>query len=364
MSDLNDSLDGEKPVDNEDAAGIEPTADEVAGQEAAGPEGSVTAEADAEDADLFDEPADEAPVAPDFPAVPADGTAVSPAVPSADEKPLARQSVKLPVFIAVAVACLAVGLAVGHFAFGPKSISLSGKTSLTSDEIDTTVASYTYNGKTTEISARDVITQSSTLESAANDDGTYSVPTATDIVTYARTKVVCDAGEAQGITVSDDEVNEYAEQKFSTSDFSTIATTYSIDEDVAKSMIKDSCLMTKMREQAVTTELPTQPTAPTAPSDDATDTPTAEYASYIIELAGDEWDSENNTWARTDGDYYAALSTYEISNDSATYAAAQAAYYVAYSAYSTAYSQTSTEWSEYCNTILSNASLTLAGMNV
>lgn len=360
MSDLNDSLDGEKPVDDEaaaeQAAQAEPEVDDAA----------VAADAGFDASDFGDEDDDssDGPASPDFPTASADATAVSPVVPDAKEKPLAKQSVKLPVFIAVAVACLVVGLVIGHFAFGPKSISLSGKTSLTSNELDSTVATYTYNGKTTDISARDVITQSSTLDSAANDDGTYSVPTATDIVSYARTKVVCDAGEAQGITVSDDEVNEYAEEKFSTSDFSTIATTYSIDEDVAKSMIKDSCLMTKMREQAVTTELPAQPTAPTAPSDDATDTPTADYASYIINLAGDEWDSENNTWARTDGDYYAALSTYEISNDSATYAAAQAAYYVAYSAYSTAYSQTTTEWTEYCNTILSNVSITLAGMNV
>ncbi len=346
MSDLNDSLDGEKTVDDEAAANLDPTADEAVAAEPA--EATHAAEPAAD-------PDTDAPV---------DRTAAAPAVPAADEKPLAQQSVKLPVFIAVAVACLVVGLVVGHFAFGAKTLSLSGKTSLSSDDLDLAVASYTYNGSTTQITARDVITQSSTLEAAASDDGTYSVPTATDIISYARTRVVVAAGEAQGITVSDDETNEYAEEKFGTSDYSTISSNYSIDEDMAKSMIKDSCLMTKMREQAVSTELPSQPTAPTAPSDDATDTPTAEYASYIIALAGDEWDSENNTWARTDGDYYAALSTYEISNDSATYAAAQAAYYVAYSAYSTAYSQTSTEWSEYCNSILANASITLAGLNV
>lgn len=298
---------------------------------------------------------------------PAEPTAVvdAPVRPAVvDEKPAAKQSVKLPVFIVVTVAALAVGLAVGAFAFGAKAPSLGGKTALTSDQVDTVVATYTYNGTTTDVTARDVLTQSSTLDAAADSDGNYSVPTATDILSYARTKVVVAAGEAQGISVSDDEINQYAEDKFNTSDFSTLASTYSIDEDVAKQMIKDSCLMAKLREQAVTTELPEQPTAPTAPSDDATDTPTAEYASYIINLAGDEWDSENNTWARTDGDYYNALSTYEISNDSATYAAAQAAYYVAYSAYSTAYSQTTTEWTEYCNNILANCSITLAGMNV
>ncbi|WP_322155923.1 hypothetical protein [Paratractidigestivibacter sp.] len=291
-------------------------------------------------------------------------TAVVDATDAGDEKPTAQQTVKLPVFIGVAVAALVIGLVVGAFAFGAKSVSLGGKTVLTSDQIDTVVATYSYNGKSYQITARDVLTQSGTLESVANDDGTYDVPAATDIVTYARTAAVVTAAENMGITASDDEVSSYAEEKFGSSDFSTIASTYSVDEDVAKEMIMDSCVMSKLRDEKVDVDLPDQPVAPTEPAEDATDTPTAEYASYIIGLAGDEWDSANNTWARTDGDYYAALSTYDITNDSATYAAAQAAYYVAYSDYSTAYSESTTAWSEYCNSILSNVSLSLGGLNV
>ena len=387
MSDMNDTFDGQEPEglaadaaeQAEDAAAevseqVEETAAEVTEQAqetvadaADGFDQLQNAEdyiAEAEDAAAVEDAAADAEPAQ---AAPADGpvaaTLVSGAADGA-EKPIAKQTVKLPVFIGVAVAALVVGLVIGAFAFGAKSVSLSGKTALTSDEIDTTIATYTYNGKTTNITARDIITQSGTLDSSANDDGTFDVPVATDIISYARTQVVVAAGEASGITVSDDEVSEYAEDKFSTSDFSTIASTYSVDEDVAKEMIRESALMSKMREKAVTTQLPEQPTAPTSPASDATDTPTAEYASYIIALAGDEWDSANNTWARTDGDYYAALSTYSISNDSATYAAAQAAYYVAYSAYSTAYSSQTTEWSDYCNSILSNATINIGSLSV
>jgi hypothetical protein len=114
----------------------------------------------------------------------------------------------------------------------------------------------------------------------------------------------------------------------------------------------------------VTTTVPDQPTAPTAPSDGNEDTTSADYAQYIINLAGDEWDSENNTWARTDGSYYSALSTYSISNDSASYAAAEQAYYVAYSNYSTAASQASSEWTTYVNTLLSKTSIQISSMTV
>ena len=122
--------------------------------------------------------------------------------------------------------------------------------------------------------------------------------------------------------------------------------------------------MKKLRDSVVTTTVPTAPTAPTAPSDGNSDTASAEYAQYIIALAGDEWDSTNNTWASTDGTYYAALSSYAISNDSATYSAAEAAYYVAYSAYSTASSSVSTEWTNYVNTLLSNATIQIGSLAV
>ena len=278
--------------------------------------------------------------------------------------PFSKKTVGLPVFIACVVAAVVVGVLAGHFLLGSRSVALNGTTSLTSDQLDSAIATYTYNGTSTDVTAREVLAQSGDVESQADSDGNYSVPTATDVVSYVRNQIVLKAAEAQGVTVTDEEVDAYAQSVFGTSDYSTLATQYSMDEDALKQTISDSAVMSKLRETVTTTELPDSPTAPTAPSSDATDTPTAEYASYIIGLAGDEWDSENNTWASTDGDYYSALSTYEISNDSATYAAAQAAYYVAQSKYSTAASQVKSEFNTYCNLLLSRSTLQLGGLNI
>ena len=226
------------------------------------------------------------------------------------------------------------------------------------------IAEYTYNGKTEKVTARQVISQNGSVESSANSDGSYNVPAATDVVSYARNQIVLSAADAQGITVSDEDVDSYANSMFGTSDYSTIASQYNIDEDTAKETIKQSAVMSKLRDSVVTTTLPEQPTAPTAPADGAEDTPTADYAQYIIGLAGDEWDADNNTWKSSDGDYAKTLASYEITNDSATYAAAQAAYYVAQSKYSTASSQMSSEWTAYCNELLSSASIQIGSLAV
>ena len=98
------------------------------------------------------------------------------------------------------------------------------------------------------------------------------------------------------------------------------------------------------------------------PEEGAEDEPTADYAQYVIDLLGDEWDSDANDWARTDGTYYATLSGYEISNDAATYAAASAAYSVASSAYQDVTTQVQEEWSAYTDSLLSRATIQLGSL--
>ena len=140
-------------------------------------------------------------------------------------------------------------------------------------------------------------------------------------------------------------------------DLATIAELYGIDEQSVYDTFAQSVVVSKLRDSVCETELPEQPAEPAEPEEGAEDTPTADYASYIIALLGDEWDSEAGTWARTDGDYYATLSTYEITNDAATYAAAEAAYNVAYSAYSDASTQLTEEWTTYTGNLLSHATI-------
>ena len=144
---------------------------------------------------------------------------------------------------------------------------------------------------------------------------------------------------------------------FKTTDVSQIASAYKLSEDVAKKLINDAVIMKKYRDSVLTTTLPDAPQAPTAPEDGNSETTSQEYAQYIIGLAGDEWDAKNNTWASQDGDYYKQLSAYSISNDSASYAAAQTAYQVAMSKYSAVASKASQEWSQKINEILGKASI-------
>lgn len=263
----------------------------------------------------------------------------------------------------VGVVCLLVGCLVGGFVgyrfVGGATAPLSGKTTLSEGQLDTVLGTYTYKGEKHEVTAREAILETTTLDAAKNDDGTYNVPSVDNVLSIARNGIVAQDAADRGVTVSDDEVASYAQSTIGSSDYATIASTYGMDEDQVKSLMTSSATMKKLHDQIVTVSVPSVPDAPSSPASGQESTPTAEYASYIINLVGDEWDSNANTWARTDGQYYAALSSYTISNDSATYDAAQAAYYVAYSNYSSANSEATSQWTNYVNGLLSNATISL-----
>lgn len=264
------------------------------------------------------------------------------------------------IFIGVgAVVLFALGIVIGRFLLGGGGAtgSLNGRTTLSEGELNTPIASYTYNGQTKEVTAREVIENTSGLDAAKQSDGTYAVPAADKIIGYVRNALVVAEAQSQGITVTDDEVNNYMQTNFKTTDVSQVASAYKLSEDVAKKLIHDAVIMKKYRDKVLSTKLPDAPQAPTAPEDGNSETTSQEYAQYIISLAGSEWDANNNTWASQDGDYYKQLSAYSISKDSASYAAAQTAYQVAMSKYSAVASKASQEWSQKINEILGKASI-------
>ena len=264
------------------------------------------------------------------------------------------------IFIGVgAVVLFVLGIVIGRFLLGGGGAtgSLNGRTTLSEGELNTPIASYTYNGQTKEVTAREVIENTSGLDAAKQSDGTYAVPAADKIIGYVRNALVVAEAQSQGISVSDQEVSDYMQTNFKTTDVSQVASAYKLSEDVAKKLINDAVIMKKYRDKVLTTKLPDAPQAPTAPEDGNSETTSQEYAQYIIGLAGDEWDATNNTWASQDGDYYKQLSAYSISNDSASYAAAQTAYQVAMSKYSAVASKASQEWSQKINEILGKASI-------
>lgn len=283
----------------------------------------------------------------------------------AGEKNLAQgtacRGLATPAWVAIAVAALVVGVLAGHFLLGGAgTVSLAGRTTLGPGELDSTIATYTDNGATTAVTAREVLEEvQGSAELTANDDGTYDVPSASDVLSYVQNEVILADAEARGLTASDEEVDDFVTGTIGATDLAQVATNYGITEDAARSMVEDAVVMSKLQDEVVTTELPAYPTAPTEPEEGKEDEATSEYADYVIGLLGDEWDAEANDWARTDGSYYATLSGYDISNDAATYAAASAAYSVAASAYQEASTQLNEEWTAYTSSVLSKVSIQL-----
>ena len=268
-------------------------------------------------------------------------------------------SLKLPLVIVIGVAALVCGLLLGRFVLSGLTFgnSVAGKTTIAESDLDSAIATYTYGGQTYSITAREAIEVSSSVDSAKQDDGTYTMPSADSVLSVARNDILAKEVDAKGITVSDDDVDSYAQSYLGSNDYSTIASEYSMSEDQVKAILKRSCGVKKLYDTIVTTSTATAPTEPTAPADGQEDVATADYGAYIIGLLGDEWDSTNNTWARTDGPYYAALSSETFSADSATYSQAETAYYVAYQQYSESSSTSSSQWTSYVNGLLSNASI-------
>lgn len=104
------------------------------------------------------------------------------------------------------------------------------------------------------------------------------------------------------------------------------------------------------------------PTAPTEPSDGNEETASKDYADYIINLAGDEWDSEKGTWKDAGGTYAKAFADDAFTADSATYKQAMTAYYTAYQQYSSQASSASSKWTEYANGLYAKANISIYGL--
>lgn len=269
--------------------------------------------------------------------------------------------------IAIAVVLIIVagigGYFIGNGGFAGKG---PGASAVEESQLDTVLARWSYNGKTTDLTVREAIESQYSLDNAKDDDGKYAVPTAEVVVAYIRNQILLADAESRGITVDDDEMSAFAEDQLGTSDYSTIASQYGVSEDQAKQVVKENATLKKLTEEVVP-DAPTDsvPEAPTEPEDGNTETASKDYADYIINLAGDEWDAEKGTWASEDGDYHSALSSSTtFSKDSATYADAQTAYYVAYQQYAQKSQKASTAWRAYVNNLYASADVSLYGLYI
>lgn len=287
--------------------------------------------------------------------------ASEPALPASAAK---TASYGLPVLIAAAVGCLALGLVLGRFVLGggAGSGAASGKTVITEAELDNAYANYTYQGKSSTVTFREVIEMNGSLEASADADGNYKIPAAENALNAARTAILNKEIESRGIEVTEEEVTAYAEQSLGTSDFDAIASTYGMEPDAVKELVEENCRLTKLREEIIDGDVPAMPEAPATAEEGKEEEATKAYAEYILTLVGDQWDSKKGAWADESSSYATALADYNFDGKTASYNAAQAAYYVAYQEYTTKSQEIATQWTDFLNGLLSNASIEINSM--
>lgn len=308
----------------------------------------------------------EAPATPEGGPTPAaaSGADASTLAPAAVyQAPQARHGsrVPTPVWLVLLVAAAIAGGYVGHVLLREplKVGELTARTTITEAQLDDVVATYRYRDEVHQVTAREAIAQASSLDAVRTAEGSYAMPSAESVLSAVRTSVLMREVEARGITVSDEELVAYASETFGTDDIVGLAATFTMDEQTVRDRLRESAAIAKLREEVVT---PPQdaPAEPTAPKDGKLETASADYATYVIELAGDEWDAERGSWASYDGPYASALKDYDVRPDKATFAAAQTAYNVAYQLHTSSVTEANTQWTEFVNGLLCEVSLGLS----
>lgn len=277
----------------------------------------------------------------------------------ADDHASKHKKTMIAAFVVAIVIAAVVGFFIGNGGFGGKGV---GSATLTEDQLDSTVASYSYNGKKSDITAREAIESQYSLDTVKDSDGNYTAPSADVILSYVRNKILLDAAEDEGITVSSKEMKKYAEDSIGTSDYDTMAKQYGVSKDQAKQIVRQSATLQKLYKKKVGDASASMPTAPTEPSDGNEDTASKDYADYIINLAGDEWDSSKGTWKDENSTYAKAFANDAFTADSATYKQAMTAYYTAYQQYSSQASSASSKWTEYANGLYAKANISIYGL--
>lgn len=265
-------------------------------------------------------------------------------------------------FIAGALAAVIVAGVSGYFlgsgGFGSKGVSAPV---FAESELDATVATWKFKGASHKISAREAIESQYSLDSVKDEDGNYPAPSADAVLSYVRNRILLEEASKQGIELSDEDLSSSAEASLGTSDFSAIADQYGVSEDQAKQIVREQGTIQKLY-QSVMDDAPAMPKAPAEPESGDENEAKAEYAAYIIDLAGKEWDAEAGTWAKLDGAYATALAGEEITPEAATYAQAQKAYAVAYQQYMLESQGANAKWTSYVNELFGEADVELFGL--
>lgn len=271
--------------------------------------------------------------------------------------------VVLIVLLALVLGCVGGILLYPRLPFGQPAMLVSGQVTVGDQDLDRTLGTYEQHGRTVSVSVREAIESTMSLDAARNSDGTYTLPSVDTVLALARNRLLVQEAESRGLVATDEDALAYARDMLGTDDTVMIAANYGMEVPQAQEQLRQAATLRKLRDAMVTTApLPVPAPLPAAPAPEVEHEPTAEYAQYVLSLAGTEWNAAENTWAAEGGPYQERLRDYTISNDAATYAAAQAAYEVANQQYALNQQQLSAEWTAFVNSVLSDVHVELGSL--
>lgn len=260
------------------------------------------------------------------------------------------------------VVALCLGLLIGGTVGSSKigGVTNLGATSFSSDKENLVIARYTYKGLQT-ISLKDMIDAGGMTQ---NDDGDYNMPSAENVISVIRMKILESEAKNSGVSITDEDVTQYVKDYLGMESIKDVAEAYGYGEDQLKTLLSETVLQNKFQEK-IAGKRPEIPNAPTAPAEDAdANEGTEEYAKLIQEIVGDEWDTKANDgkggWTTKDSDYAKAAAEFDITNKSATYDAAAAVYQVAYNKYTADLTEFNQKINEYNNNLLKDVTITIA----
>lgn len=249
--------------------------------------------------------------------------------------------------VVTGIVCIFAGLLVGFYLLG-SGFAMTGKTSIPESELDQPVGLYIINGVPNFITAREVLDSGNGLSKSLLEDGTYTYPTAEEVLAAVRTAVLNGEVTARGITISADDMKEYAQKQLGTSDYSFIANRYGLDEASVQTFVRQAVGINKLRQEITGVADQVAPIAPEEGLD------AASYKQYILDLLGSNWDTQNNTWANEDNSYYTALGESAFNPDLATFEQASTAYSIASEKYQEDSAQAANTWNDFVNDALKN----------
>lgn len=258
---------------------------------------------------------------------------------------------------AIAGVCgIALGFVIGHFAVAPATgnVNKIGSTTTDQNNFNQVVCTYTTNGGTKTITMEDAVNY---MGGTTNAEGNYNVPSAEAILSLARNQIIEDVAKDSGITVTDDEMEDYAKKTYSVNSIKEMADTFGYEENQLKDMLRSTIIMQKLQEQKSGT-ISDPPVYPEQPKDEKE--VTKENADAIIAYAGDNW--KDGKWAKDDGDWAKTMKDLKFSADGADYEAVLAAYQLAYQEYSEKYSEQQAAWTDYVNTLYKDSTIAIGTM--